>query len=698
MTEENKNISIIAEDQKASVGGISDVVATCQLDGAHQDALLSIDIRLDGSDMAENTSRTVRWYLSEPGKTDIIASSSPESITFDGRSHPVLYSEVTIVEPQLWSAESPFLYSLRIEATDMDGNVVDVKTMAWGFRQFDILFGKQGGKLTLNGQPVKLKGVNQVNFTDSQSLLSLKQLNVDTIYCTDDSLTDDILETADRVGIYIFVEVEYERLESMICSFRNHPSVIIWSIQSEKRDKNAYLEMKKTANEYDVSRFIHFQGDDKGLVSDIVFYSDHLPQEINAAPVMLWIEAETLRTGVGNLMEQVDERLNIAGILFRNFADPQRRISETDELKAIFSPVSAKPLNLKNGSILLKNRHYFVDLSNYEINWNLQRVGNIVARGQVRQPTIAPGNEKKIALFRELGAFPGKGEGFITLFLCLKEENVWGNSGYEIARMQMSVPETSQIRLAYPRISDSDTIIPDPLSSTEDIVDEPQISPWQHRNHGNSLLLVRNKVGIRISLVNGVLETLDFGVENMLTMGFAPFVPGEDMRQNLKQTRYKVKNHGDYLELQCKVKGPSRVLQQNMRYLADGRVLFSYKSSGVSFGLRQRYQYLSWYGSGPHTISSTEQKSAFVEVHSMNTDDFNLNETRRQMGVRWMKFSDSGNSIMFHAEKSPLNFTCTRNSDSRNLQVHIESTESSPRTELKFIISFELVDNTVHKF
>ncbi len=697
MVEENKNISIIGEDQKSSAGCISDVAAACQLDGAYQDALLSVDIRLDGSNMDENTSLTVRWYLSEPGKPDIIASSSPESITFDGRSNPVSYSEVTIVEPHLWSAESPFLYSLRIEAVDMDGNVVDVKSMAWGFRQFDILFGERGGKLTLNGQPVKLKGVNQVNFdfTDSQSLCSLKQLNVDTIYCTDDSLTDDILEAADRVGMYLFVEVEYERLESMICSFRNHPSVIVWSIQSEKRDENSYLEMKKAVNEYDVSRFIHFQGDDEGLVSDIVFYSDHPPQKINAAPVLLWIEAETLRKGVGNLMEQVNERLNIAGILFRNFADPLRRTSETDELKAVFSPISAQPLDLENGSILLKNRHYFIDLSGYEINWNLQRVGNIVASGQVRQPTIAPGNEQKIALFREIGAFPGKGEGFITLFLCLKEENVWGNSGYEIARMQMPVPETSLIRLAYPRISNSDTIIPDPLSSTEDIVDEPQICPWQHRISGNSLLLVRKKVGMRINLVNGVLETVDFGVENMLTMGI---VPGEDMRQDLKLTRYKVKNYGDDLELQCKIKGPSRVLQQNMRYLADGRVLFSNKSSGVSFGLRQRYQYLSWYGSGPSTISSTEQKSALVEVYSMNTGDFSPDESRRQIGVRWMKFSDGGNSVMFHAENSLLNFTCTGSSDSRNLQVHINNMESSSRTELKFIISFELADNTVHKF
>ena len=106
------------------------------------------------------------------------------------------------------------------------------------------------------------------------------------------------------------------------------------------------------------------------------------------------------------------------------------------------------------------------------------------------------------------------------MFLRLKNERLWGVAGCEIARLQISVPETSRIRLAYPKISDSETIIPDPLSFTEDIDNDPPIIPWQHKIHEGHLLAVRKNVGIRINLASGVMETLDFGLENILTMGF----------------------------------------------------------------------------------------------------------------------------------------------------------------------------------
>ena len=94
-------------------------------------------------------------------------------------------------------------------------NIVDVESMIWGFRHLRVLAGAQGGMLTLNGQSVKMKGVNQADFyvSDSQLLPSLKQLNVDTIYCLADSLNDEFLLMADRIGVYLLLRFRMNVLE-----------------------------------------------------------------------------------------------------------------------------------------------------------------------------------------------------------------------------------------------------------------------------------------------------------------------------------------------------------------------------------------------------------------------------------------------------------------------------------------------------
>ena len=103
---------------------------------------------------------------------------------------------------------------------------------------------------------------------------------------------------------------------------------------------------------------------------------------------MLWMNAGALRKGVGHLMAQVNGKLNTAGVIFREFSAPEQRIPETDELQALFAPISVKSLDMENGLIQLKNHHFFINLTDYEIDWTLQRVGSIVASGKIRQRVL----------------------------------------------------------------------------------------------------------------------------------------------------------------------------------------------------------------------------------------------------------------------------------------------------------------------
>ena len=76
---------------------------------------------------------------------------------------------VSIKEPLLWSAEAPYRYVLVAELKDRNGRLLDCTSTYFGLRTVEIRdtqagddeFGLAGRYFYVNGQPVKLKGVNR---------------------------------------------------------------------------------------------------------------------------------------------------------------------------------------------------------------------------------------------------------------------------------------------------------------------------------------------------------------------------------------------------------------------------------------------------------------------------------------------------------------------------------------------------------
>ncbi|KAF0096456.1 MAG: evolved beta-galactosidase subunit alpha [Puniceicoccaceae bacterium 5H] len=65
-------------------------------------------------------------------------------------------AEFQISSPQLWTAETPDLYRLRIDVADADGHPLQAIEDRVGLREVSIA----NGVLMLNGSPIKLRGVN----------------------------------------------------------------------------------------------------------------------------------------------------------------------------------------------------------------------------------------------------------------------------------------------------------------------------------------------------------------------------------------------------------------------------------------------------------------------------------------------------------------------------------------------------------
>ena len=176
--------------------------------------------------------------------------------------HEILDAQGNIVgttkveNPQLWTAETPYLYTLRTTLLQKN-KALQTFEHKFGFRELTI----EGNVLKLNGQPIKLRGVTchstdpkTVKVIDEASILRdmrlMKEASVNYIRTSHYPREPRFYELADSLGFYIIDEVPFgygdknlrdstfypvlqQRAQATIRRDKNHPSVLIWSLGNE---------------------------------------------------------------------------------------------------------------------------------------------------------------------------------------------------------------------------------------------------------------------------------------------------------------------------------------------------------------------------------------------------------------------------------------------------------------------------------
>lgn len=168
----------------------------------------------------------------------------------------------TGLEPQLWSAEDPILYDLFVET---ENTCVKYRV---GFKEVQIC----GDVFTINGAPVKLKGVNHHDTSctngyyltpdeTEKDVRLCKEYNIDTIRTSHYPPDPMLLEWCDTLGVYVVDEADLETHGAFMQQFppnfhtisndpkweahyldrvrrlyerdKTHTSVIMWSLGNE---------------------------------------------------------------------------------------------------------------------------------------------------------------------------------------------------------------------------------------------------------------------------------------------------------------------------------------------------------------------------------------------------------------------------------------------------------------------------------
>ena len=418
--------------------------------------------------------------------------------------------------PEKWTAETPKLYTTVI--TVNDGNkVLETLSSRTGFRQLqltDRLF-------LVNGVPIKLKGVNRhENWPDDghaiteQQMISdiilIKQANcnhVRTCHYSDDPRW---YELCDEYGIYLVAEANLEshgawdefneepRIKAALIdrnvanveNFKNHPSVIIWSLGNECGSGGSnFRAILKVIKGIDSSRPTHYQGfgtgDNNPADIDSEMYTDLENLEKNAKdarltkPFYLCEYAHAMFNSMGSvdlyndLFDKYPQLLGGAiwewqdqGIY--NNRDPKHPITafgggfgeypndqyfihkgvvfsdrspkpHYPELKHAYQWISINAKDSKKGLFTIKNRYQFINLNGFNAKWELSENGNTLSSGNLSTGLIDAGKEKDIVIPFKVNPKPGA-EYFLRVSFTLAADNLWAKKGYEVAEQQFELP------------------------------------------------------------------------------------------------------------------------------------------------------------------------------------------------------------------------------------------------------------------
>ncbi|MCL2089417.1 MAG: hypothetical protein FWH14_08035 [Oscillospiraceae bacterium] len=214
---------------------------------------------------------------------------------------------------KLWSDESPNLYYITV-AVSKDGQVLDSKTVRFGFRSIEV----RGKKVYLNGYPVRLRqdGWHYFGFMyqneeyASKWYKAVKEANGNCVRLHAQVYPELFLNVADEEGMLIvdessiwashckfhhsdkFIDNCKLHVERMVKRDRNHPSVIVWSVENEcmmaygvshdkaVKDVNELVEKLKPiaehARRFDDSRLVSADGS-RDLGGSCDLYSLHYP-------------------------------------------------------------------------------------------------------------------------------------------------------------------------------------------------------------------------------------------------------------------------------------------------------------------------------------------------------------------------------------------------------------------------------------
>ncbi len=275
--------------------GFDDIAIRTKRVGDSNDWQLLIRPRLKNDYAGDYGERKTRFKLykdgqkaaTNGGRMEIKANEILKEKRPQRESVPFGLLNTVVSNPELWTAETPSLYTVTAELLDKEGKVIEATSTRIGFRDVSI----KGGIFQVNGKKVKLIGVNRHDHNHlngktvtredmKRDVLLMKQLNFNAVRTSHYPNDAYFYDLCDEYGLYVMDEANVEshginglvsnspewagafveRATRMVQRDKNHPSIIIWSLGNESGMGPNHAAMAGWIKDADPTRPVHYEG------------------------------------------------------------------------------------------------------------------------------------------------------------------------------------------------------------------------------------------------------------------------------------------------------------------------------------------------------------------------------------------------------------------------------------------------------
>lgn len=246
--------------------------------------------------LKDNAAETKTVLLDETENLDDPAIQT--NLPVEGSVNNVLHFRYELKKTvNAWSNTDPYLYELLIEVQNEKDETVEVVPYPIGFRKIEL----KDGKMLLNGKRLIINGVNRHEWNarsgrciteadEKWDIECIRRNHINAVRTC--HYPDDIswYYRCDQAGIYLMAETNLEthgswqkmgatepswnvpgniecwractldRAVSNFETFKNHTSVLFWSLGNESYAGNVLREMNQYYKEKDPDRLVHYEG------------------------------------------------------------------------------------------------------------------------------------------------------------------------------------------------------------------------------------------------------------------------------------------------------------------------------------------------------------------------------------------------------------------------------------------------------
>ena len=271
-------------------------------------AEIELDIRLSQKKKEKNIRGKIKVLLkddSDEKKTVLLDETEnlddpaiQTNLPVEGSVNNVLHFRYELKKPvHAWSNADPYLYELLIEVQNEKDETAEVVPYPIGFRKIEL----KDGKMLLNGKRLIINGVNRHEWnarsgrciTEADEKWDIECIRRNHINAVRTCHYPDHISwyyRCDQAGIYLMAETNLEthgswqkmgavepswnvpgniecwractldRAVSNFETFKNHTSVLFWSLGNESYAGNVLREMNQYYKEKDPGRLVHYEG------------------------------------------------------------------------------------------------------------------------------------------------------------------------------------------------------------------------------------------------------------------------------------------------------------------------------------------------------------------------------------------------------------------------------------------------------